>query len=269
MRIEQEVIIKAPEQRAIDALAAAVPVLSRQALKQAMKKGAVWIKKSKGAKRLRRATKVLNPPQVLQLFYDDKLLAKTPPQPELIADHQAYTVWNKPAGLLAQGSPFGDHCSLLRYAEQFFTPPRESFLVHRLDADAAGLMLIAHTAKAAANLSAQFANNTIVKRYQVVVEGKLNQTTTINSSLNGKKALTTIESIIKCDEISSKLLVNIASGRKHQIRRHLAGIGHPVVGDKKYGAKVLEKPLQLFAVELIFNCPVNNTQQHFSLEPPI
>lgn len=269
MRIERTIIIDQPQQRAIDALALAVPTVSRQALKQAMDKGAVWLKsrKGKGNRRLRRATKQLNPPQTLVLFYDDKLLAIQPPTPNLLADCEEYSVWNKPAGLLAQGTHFGDHCSLLRISEKAFNPQRESFLIHRLDRDANGIMLIAHTKKAAAKLSELFQLNKITKRYKVRVEGIINETNSIETPINKKPAKTIIENIIctNVDSNTTDLMVRIETGRKHQIRRHFSDLGFPVVGDYKYGAINKTDNLQLTAVELSFVCPLTNVERNFNL----
>jgi len=265
MRFDQLVPAQQPDQRAIDLLAAAIPALSRQKLKLAMDKGAVWIKKGKGEQRLRRATKSISPPSALHIYYDDNLLAKPVPEPTLFIDLQAYSVWDKPTGLLAQGTPYGDHCSLLRHAEKVFQPPRESFLVHRLDAEASGLIIIAHTKQAAAKLSDLFKQRTITKRYRVTVEGKIDNPQTINTAINGKPAITAIETIIDTTDVSSELVVRIDTGRKHQIRRHLAAIGHPVVGDKKYGSVNASQKLQLRAVELAFECPVTGQAQCFQL----
>jgi len=70
---------------------------------------------------------------------------------------------------------FGDHCSLLRQAELFFKGSRKVFLVHRIDREADGVMLIAHTKEAAARLSELFQKKLIAKEYHVVVLGDLTE----------------------------------------------------------------------------------------------
>lgn len=122
--------------KAIDALSEAAPGLSRQKIKDAMAKGACWWTHKGKRLRLRRATKELKPGIRLQLYYDEKVLARKPEGPVLLEDLERYTVWFKPHGLLAQGSQWGDHCSLLRLAELQLQRP--CHLIHRLDADAAG-----------------------------------------------------------------------------------------------------------------------------------
>ncbi len=249
----------------LDCLAAHTP-LSKQQIKQCLAKGAVWLQKGKQQQRLRRVKKVLNPGEQVHLYFDPHILAQPVPEATLIADLKRYSVWDKPAGMLAQGTLWGDHCSLLRYAEQFFTPPRQSFLVHRLDREASGLMLIAHDKQAAAALSDLFQQRSVNKLYQVSVIGRLDsKTLQIDQPLDGKTAGTQLTELnYDADKDQSFLQVSIDSGRKHQIRRHCAVIGHPVVGDSVYG-KADATGLQLRAVLLAFECPLTRQRQQFAL----
>jgi tRNA pseudouridine32 synthase/23S rRNA pseudouridine746 synthase len=89
--------------------------LSKVRVKDAMNKGAVWIKKkSGGMKRLRRASASLMQGDRIEMYYDRGLLSLKPPEARCLSDQKHYSVWHKPAGLLAQGTPYGDHCSLMR-----------------------------------------------------------------------------------------------------------------------------------------------------------
>lgn len=240
--------------------------LSKQQIKQCLAKGAVWLQKGKQQQRLRRIKKVLNKGEQIHLYFDPQILAQPVPEASLIADLKRYSVWHKPSGMLAQGTMWGDHCSLLRFAEQFFTPARQSFLVHRLDREASGLMLIAHDKQAAAVLSDLFQKRQVDKHYRVNVVGRLDsKTVKINQPLDGKTASTDLTLLdYKADKNQSFLQVSIDSGRKHQIRRHCAAIGHPVVGDNRYG-KADPAGLQLLAVSLGFVCPLTRQRQKFSL----
>lgn len=253
--------------RALDVLATHSG-LPRQRIKDAMTKGAVWLQQRGREQRLRRATKELPRGSRLSLYYDSELLQREAPPPRLVADEKRYSLWHKSAGLLAQGTHFGDHCSLLRHCEQIFTPRRESFLVHRLDREAEGLMLIAHDAKAAAAFSKLWQDNAIHKQYRVVVEGLLGdvgERSRIDAPLDGKSCATAIE-VVGLDRERQRTLLSIdlITGRKHQIRRHLAGAGFPVVGDYRYGRGAGE-PLALCAVSLQFRCPFNGREQRYSL----
>ena len=116
VRFELKIPVQQGSANAIDLLAESCE-LSRQQIKQAMSKGAVWLQKGKRTQRLRRATKTLNSGEVLRLYYDKLLLDQIPEAPELLKDFGSYSVWFKPPGMLAQGTEWGDHCSLLRVSE--------------------------------------------------------------------------------------------------------------------------------------------------------
>ncbi|HEX8948576.1 MAG TPA: pseudouridine synthase, partial [Dissulfurispiraceae bacterium] len=171
--------------------------LSKGRVKDAMNKGAAWIrKKGGGMRRLRRATALPDAGDRLELYYDGKLLSVKPPAAKCLSDKRRYSVWYKPAGLLAQGTMYGDHCSLERQAELFFKSAREVYLVHRLDREAEGLMLLAHDKNAAARLSELFQKDMIAKKYRLEVLGDLavkGKQGTIELPLDGKHALSMYE----------------------------------------------------------------------------
>lgn len=236
--------------------------LSRQRIKDAMSKGACWWTSKGKQVRLRRASRELPTGTRLKLCYDDQVLARQPPTAELLQDLGRYSAWYKPHGLLAQGSLWGDHCSLLRQAEVQLKRP--CHLVHRLDGDAAGLMLVAHDPRAAAALSRCFAERTLTKLYQARVCGRLEASArSIELAIDGKPALSRVTTLA-LEPDTSLLQVQIDTGRKHQIRRHLAAIGHPIVGDRLYG-RAAEVPLQLLAVALAFRCPLSRQSRQLSL----
>lgn len=264
---EFHLVIDNDETRALDALAAATQ-LPKARLKDALNKGAVWLHARGKELRLRRATKILRRGDRLALYYDTELLALEPLQPQLIADEKNYSVWNKPAGMLAQGTRYGDHCALLRHCEKFFEPARDCFLVHRLDREAEGLMLIAHTRKATDAFSQLWQRRDIKKQYRVIVHGKLGEIgerKIIDVMLDDKPSETHIEvSHYDAQRDRSTLDITLITGRKHQIRRHLAGIGFPVIGDYRYGRG--GEPLALRAVALTFKCPLSGRSQQFVID---
>ena len=255
---------------AVDALAR-VSGLPKARIKDALAKGAVTLTRAGKTKRLRRATFALIRGDTLSLHYNPDVLALVPPEPRLLADEKHYSVWGKPAGLLAQGTQEGDHCALLRIAE--LQLKRDAFLVHRLDREAAGLMLVAHTPKAAAALSALFAATgsaqRIRKLYRVEVKGVTPEQGEITAPVDGKSALTRYTRIaVDAARNSSMLEVELVTGRKHQIRRHCAAIGFPVLGDPQYGEHNKDaRGLQLFAVALEFLCPLSQRKRSWTWNP--
>ena len=255
-----ELIVTQAEQTALDLLTEGTG-LSKQRIKDAMNKGAVWWTLKGKTLRLRRATKVLYKGSRIQFFYDEQVLARKPETACLIYDAGNYSIWFKPPGMLSQGSQWGDHCSILRWVEvngQFSQgrEKRECFQVHRLDGDASGLIILAHDSQAAAKLSTLFQARDMRKSYQAWAVGEWLipiQGLTLNEALDGKTAITHVKKI-RTENNKTLVDVNIDTGRKHQIRRHLANRGHPIVGDRVYGTKA-SVGLQLLAYRLEFICP--------------
>ena len=277
--------------------------LSLAEIKATMTKGAVWVKRRNSrastasshhrAVRLRRAGSSLNCGDILLMNYNPAVLALESLTPSLIEDCGHFSVWNKPAGMLCQGSRWSDHTTLYRWAEIHLSPQRPSFLIHRLDRMTSGLTVLAHNKKVAAYLAAQFETRQARKHYRVVVEGdcQLSLPYTINMPLDGKPSVTTIQSVlgrsdsdIDLNEPSSNRWPNeailrqysspytvlelaIQTGRKHQIRRHLSALGFPVVGDRLYGhasSKMNEAlDLQLHAHKLSFLDPNTDTLRDY------
>lgn len=264
--------------------------LSISQLKQAIQKGALWLTKAqknratnltyqknvihnKYTQRLRRVKKLLQPNETLHFYYDESVLAQQKPFAQLISDQQTYSIWYKPYGMLCQGSKWSDHCTINRYVETNIESQRPAFIVHRLDRAASGLIIIAHSKKIASTFSAMFEHHQLNKIYHIICHGdhrSHSQPEEIATFIDGKPAnssFTLLEYNSKND--LSMLEVSIGSGRKHQIRKHAAAINLPVVGDRLHGHKHYQYDerlnLQLCAVSLQFNCPINNIQQYFEL----
>jgi tRNA pseudouridine32 synthase/23S rRNA pseudouridine746 synthase len=133
-------------------------------------------------------------------------------------------------------------------------------------------MLIAHTSGTAAALSALFEKNMMVKRYRAQVLGIVGEVNTegrIDYSLDGKTAVTEYR-VISCDPERNCSLVEVVirTGRLHQIRRHFDMIGHPVMGDPRYGkGNKNAEGMQLVAVSLEFLCPVTRREVEIGLPP--
>ena len=243
--------------------------LSKQQIKKVMQNGAVWLESAYGVNRIRRAKKIVNEGEMLHIYYDAEIHKTNPPEAQLISDEGDYSIWNKPCGMYSQGTKWGDHCSIYRWSEQNLMPQRPAFIVHRLDKSANGLIIIAHKKKIAAKFSKLFEQHEINKKYRAVVEGLLEDITLpyeINKELDGKKSVSEIIST-RLDENKKQTIIEIKikTGRKHQIRRHLSGLGFPIVGDKLYGAKNIEHNLQLSSVELGFICPVRAQSVKYEL----
>lgn len=227
--------------------------------------GAVWLERGRGVQRLRRVKRALQPRDVLHLYYSSAVLDEKIEPPTLISDEGAYSVWYKPFGVRSQGSKWGDHCTVQRWAERHLQPQRTAFTVHRLDRAVTGLILVAHAKKTAASLSTLFQQRKIDKRYRTVVHGQVDlSVVTIDISIDGRDARS-FAKVLERRQNRSLLDVSIGTGRKHQIRRHLAHLGHPVVGDRLYSSKDDEEDLQLTAYLLGFTCPETGEERRYVL----
>lgn len=243
--------------------------LSKQKIKQAMQKGAVWLSDGKGTQRLRRQSKKVNKGNKLHFYYDENVLNQEVAAAVLVADEDDYSVWYKPRGMMSQGSKWGDHGSISRWVEKNLQPQRPAFVVHRLDRYASGLILIAHKKKVAAALSDLFQQKKITKQYKVIVHGLFpDEVVSYTSAIDGKPAVSHV-SLLQYDKVKnfSLVQVDIETGRKHQIRLHLSNAGFAVVGDRSYGIDNddEEVDLQLTAVKLSFISPVDGELKNYLL----
>lgn len=271
MRIESHVVVESPDPDAVELLQGETG-LSKQRIKLAMTQGAVWLTRGSKTQRLRRAKRRLRKGDELHLYYDEDILAERPAEPTLIADVGEYSVWNKPYGLRSQGSRWGDHCTVVRWAEKNLRPERPAFTVHRLDRAANGLILIAHSKRTAAALSELFRSRKVEKRYRVMVHGSFKGSAAplrVDQPIDRKNAVSELSLVeVSADGKHSLLEVRIETGRKHQIRRHLADLDHAVVGDRLYGSGEEDGvDLQLTAFLLAFSCPVSGDEVEYRIDP--
>ncbi len=268
---EFHLTITSPEQNAVDLLSDAAK-LSHHEIKLAMTKGCVWHTRKKHTQRLRRSKKVLQAGDEIHMYYNPRVLNQTVTPAILIADEGDYSIWFKPYGMLCQGSKWSDHTTINRFAETTLSPQRPAFIVHRLDRATTGLLVIAHAKSAARALSSAFEQRNTQKVYQAIVHGKFEANgkpvQTINTDIDGKTAVSHV-SLLSYDQGNNRSLVavKIDTGRKHQIRIHLASIGLPIVGDRMHGIKEKDdsEDLQLCAVALTIPCPLSGQSKEYLL----
>ncbi len=149
---------------------------------------------------------------------------------------------DKPAGMPTQPPRDRAHLSL---EEILRAQHKKIWLVHRLDTPTSGVVVFARSAAAAARLSRLFTSRELRKTYIARVDPPVTTETTIDTPIDGKEAVT----IVRPRE-RDLVEVEMRTGRTHQIRRHLSSIGHPVIGDRRYGSTVNAPRLMLHALRL-------------------
>ncbi len=207
-------------------------------------------------------------------------------------EDDALIAFNKPSGLPVQGGS-GITRDVDRLLAAFTTRKgRKPKLVHRLDRETSGLLIVAKTSPAAAHLSAQFAGRQLEKRYLALVGGKLTaeegqidlplvkiksggidlMRAANTGETDAQTALTNYR-VLSSGPAASLVEVAPQTGRMHQIRVHFGAIGHALAGDTKYGGLLLVagKPcprLMLHAATLDFTHPTTGEPMRLSVPPP-
>ena len=177
---------------------------------------------------------------------------------DIVFENENFLIVNKPAGLLVHpgnGHPNGtllngivNHLNLQE--KSINSPNYRAGLVHRIDKDTSGLLVVAKTEKTLEELSEKFARHDIKREYSCIVWGKLKERKGTIETFhgrdpknrlrfspdvrNGRKAVTHYE-VVDEYKYASFLKITLETGRTHQIRMHMKFLGHPIVNDELYG----------------------------------
>jgi 23S rRNA pseudouridine1911/1915/1917 synthase len=203
--------------------------------------------------------------------------------PDIIYLDNHILVVEKPGGLLTQADDTGA-LSLEDLAKEYlkkkFSKEGKVFLhpIHRIDKEASGLVLFARTSKALSRLNEQMRAKQIKKKYRAIVEGFLksregklvdyllhkSHRAEVSSRENGEaKEAVLFYEVMKEIGSFSLLSIDLITGRYHQIRAQLSALGHPIVGDKKYGSQLQKEGLALQSFSLEFIHPVRDEKMAF------
>lgn len=191
---------------------------------------------------------------------------------------------NKPSGLLSvPGRGEGKDDSLSRRVQAEYP---DALIVHRLDMGTSGIVVMARGAEALRDLSAQFQERRVRKRYQALVdgcwtaasEGEIALPMTVNGPkqrvdhANGRPSLTRYRVIdIDTARAVTRIELDPVTGRSHQLRVHLEAMGHPIIGDDFYGTPAScakAERLMLHACEIEFSEPVTGVPLRVECAPP-
>ncbi|GAL87484.1 pseudouridine synthase, RluA family [Sporocytophaga myxococcoides] len=207
---------------------------------------------------------------------------------KIIYEDKDLIVINKAEGLLSIATEYGTDETAYSLLSKYLKTQHYSnriFIVHRLDRDTSGVMMYAKSQHIQELLQKDWNNNVTERTYLAIVQGvpekdkdtissylKESKTYKVHSGKSpvpgSEKAITKYEILMSKDNYSL-VKVNIETGKKNQIRVHMQDIGHPIIGDKKYGSTVNPiKRLGLHAWVLAFTHPVTNKEMRFQTELP-
>ena len=174
---------------------------------------------------------------------------------QILHEEADLLVVNKPAGLVCHPTKTGERSSLIGRARLHLGPEGTPHLVNRLDRETSGVTVIAKNADAAGELGVIWQNRSVRKEYWAIVHGSMRGDHHLIDAPLGKDEASpvAIKDRVRADGVAAQTEVTVRrrfhreegefsfvevhpqSGRKHQIRIHLAHAGHPIVGDKLYG----------------------------------
>ena len=267
------------------ALAALVPAISRTLARKAIGAGAVRV----DGRRVRIASRPVPAGARIEAGVDAQVLAAPDaPPPVILREGTGWWVVLKPAGQHVQGTALGDHATLERTLSVEHVKRRRGALkrregvrlVHRLDADASGVLVVALDAHTADALTNQIASRRMERRYLALIEGAppapagtidlrltARQKGRVRVADHGKVAVTRYETRSIHPRIGWSLVeASLRTGRTHQIRVHCAEALGPIVGDRLYGGGSRGERLRLHAWRLAFDDP--ETGERVVVEAP-
>ncbi len=224
-------------------------------------------------------------PEVLEVLAEDIPL-------EIVYEDDEVMIINKPIGMVVHPAP-GNYTGTLVNALMFHSEKLSSIngivrpgIVHRIDKDTSGLLMIAKTNNAHKSLAAQLKAHTINRKYVAIVHGRIgSETGTVNAPIgrsakdrlkmtvterNGKEAVTHFTVLERFNNYTM-IECQLETGRTHQIRVHMAYIGHPLLGDQTYGVKKpkIKNNGQLLHAKLLgFIHPTSGEYMEFELKTP-
>jgi len=240
--------------------------LSRRKARAVIDLGGVFVDRA----RVKVAGRPVRKGQLIEVNIGGAIERTAPPlAPGIVFVDDHVIVADKPAGLVTAPTPESDRGDLL---DQLARAYGEVFLVHRLDLPTSGLLVFARTRAANKQLGEAFVRHDVDREYHAVALGQV-APQTIDRPVGGKRAVTHVRVL---EPLAGATLVaaQLETGRTHQIRLHLAGLGHPVAGDHQHGgdaSRIFEPRaprLALHAALLGFTHPATGERVRFERPLP-
>lgn len=250
-------------------LAKHIPEMSRRKARKFIEIGGVFI----DSKRVKVSGRVPKLGQKVTIHIGGAVGALAKPNAfalDILFEDEHIVVINKPSGLITAPTPESDRGNLKYLLETRADKPCQIFVVHRLDKDTSGILVMAKSNEANIKLSEGFKKHIFKRRYLAVVKGHLEEATLKVSSPIKKKSATTHLKRLRLLKNATEIEAVLDTGRTHQIRLHCLSIGHEVVGDSLYGTKFSPKPPQmaLHATHLGIQHPMTGEELSFDADYP-
>jgi 23S rRNA pseudouridine1911/1915/1917 synthase len=252
-------------------LARRVDGLSRRKARMLVDLGGVYVDRA----RVKVASRPVRSGQIVEAVIGGVLArgadAEPPPPFAIVHEDEQIVVVDKPAGLITAPTPESDRGNLLDLLLRRDQGP--VWLVHRIDRATSGLLVFARTPEANRVLADRFARHDVEREYVAVIAGALaDDALTIDRPIGGKRAVTHIRVVERFAE-ATRIAARLETGRTHQIRIHLAGIGHPILGDTQHGGEVArrirDRPPRLALHAAVLGFPHPATGAPLRFESPI
>jgi len=215
-------------------LARRVPGLSRRKARTLVDLGGVFIDRT----RVKVASRAVREGQVIEAVLGgalDRAGEEDAPAHEVVFEDDDVLVVAKPAGLVTAPTPESDRGNLLDRLQR--ERGGSVWLVHRIDRMTSGLLVFAKTPEANRALGERFARHDVEREYRAVVAGEVAADQTIDRPIGAKRAVTHVRVVERLPG-ATLIAARLETGRTHQIRIHLAGAGHPLLGDPDHGGEV-------------------------------
>lgn len=262
---------------------------SRSAIKHAIGNGFVLVNN----KKLKPSYKLKNNDEIVFSAPTPKSITAAPENipVDIVFEDDDIIVVNKPAGMVIHPAP-GNYSHTLVNALLYYCKgklssigsPLRPGVVHRLDKDVSGILVLAKTDIAYKKLVDLFKQRSIERKYLAIAKGKISlkkrkivlpigrskrdrkKMAVLLTDKRAKLAVTYYEVLEKCEKFT-KVIINLGTGRTHQIRVHMSYIGHPILGDTRYGGPKAQR-LMLHAFSLRFTHPIKDNDLYFEIPTP-